>query len=356
MKKARLRWILIGFLGLTLGVWGSWVPSSEASADEAEASVPEAKAQTSLLNRPLERANRFAPAGVILDHTHAQGDWTFLYQYERRSFDGLLSGSASISNAEVANTYPFVPLSHTEQVHTFGFMYAPRDRFTLAFMLPYVVKELEQINGLKGNIRESLTTDGIGDARLILMMPFIRRGEQQTQFNVELSFPTGSIRVKGADGIRLPYLMQRGTGTWDVHYGITYIGEKGIVSWGGQLGGQYRLSENSVGYRLGAQYQASGWLAGELFSWLSVSGRMEWIRTGNIHGEDPELVKSLSPLNNNMKQSGTLLQVGPGMNVLVPIFGGQRLAVEVLFPIYQDLDGPQLASGLTVTAGWQWLF
>lgn len=337
-----MRCLAVGWLGLILTGGGA---SSPVWADT--------DSQPSSINRPIERAFQFAPAGVFLDYTHERGEWTFLYRYERYSFEGLMSGSRSVSNAEVASEYPIVPLSHLEETHTFGVMYAPRDRFTLAFLLPYVDQSLTQINNLN---YEQETTDGIGDARLILMLPFIRNGLQQTQFNVELSFPTGSIRATGSDGARLPYLMQRGTGTWDVHYGLTYIGQRGIVSWGGQVGGEYRLNENSLGYRLGSVYQASGWLSGELASWLSVSGRLAWVRTGNIHGADPELDKSLSPLNNNMMQSGTLVQAGPGINVLLPIFGGQRLSAEVLFPLYQNLDGPQLRSDVTLTAGWQWIF
>lgn len=337
-----MRCLVVGWVGLILMGGGA---SSPVWAD--------ADSQPPPINRPIERAFQFAPAGVFLDYTHERDEWTFLYRYERYSFEGLMSGSDSVPNAQVQSEYPIVPLSHLEERHTFGVMYAPRDRFTLAFLLPYVDQSLTQINQ---HNYEQETTDGIGDARLILMLPFIRNGLQQTQFNVELSFPTGSIRAKGSDGERLPYLMQRGTGTWDVHYGLTYVGQRGIVSWGGQVGGEYRLNENSLGYRLGSVYQASAWLSGELATWLSVSGRLTWVRTGNIHGADPELDKSLSPLNNNMMQSGTLVQAGPGINVLLPIFGGQRLSAELLLPLYQDLDGPQLRSDLTLTVGWQWIF
>ncbi|MEE3327264.1 MAG: hypothetical protein VX252_08020 [Myxococcota bacterium] len=340
-----MRWAVAAWIGLTLLVGGAPL-SAQVETEEDRSS----------LNRPIERAFQFAPAGVFLDYTHKKDEWTFLYRYERYSYDGLMSGSQSVSNAQVASQYDVVPLSHLQEIHTFGVMYAPRDRFTLAFLLPYIDQSLTQIDQLAANPYQEQNTDGIGDARLVLMLPFIRNGAQQSQFNVELSFPTGSIRASGSEGQRLPYIMQRGTGTWDVHYGITYVGEYESISWGGQIGGQYRLNENSLGYRLGAVYQASAWLSGELASWLSVSGRFAWQRTGNIHGEDRELDKSLSPLNNNMKQSGTLVQAGPGMNILLPIFGGQRLSVEVLFPLYQDLDGPQLRSDMTLTAGWQWLF
>ena len=33
---------------------------------------------------------------------------------------------------------------------------------------------------------------------------------------------------------------------------------------------------------------------------------------------------------------------------------GHRAALEVGAPVYQDLDGPQLGTDLTITAGWQY--
>jgi hypothetical protein len=35
---------------------------------------------------------------------------------------------------------------------------------------------------------------------------------------------------------------------------------------------------------------------------------------------------------------------------------GQRLAVELLRPVYEDLDGPQLGNEWTLNAGWQYAF
>jgi len=40
----------------------------------------------------------------------------------------------------------------------------------------------------------------------------------------------------------------------------------------------------------------------------------------------------------------------------LPILGGQRFSVEALFPVYQYLDGPQLAYDYSISVGWQWIF
>ena len=66
----------------------------------------------------------------------------------------------------------------------------------------------------------------------------------------------------------------------------------------------------------------------------------------------------MSPAADPDAQGGQRIDVGLGANLCVPsgALEGQRLAVEVLRPVYQDLDGPQLASDWTLNAGWQFAF
>jgi hypothetical protein len=46
----------------------------------------------------------------------------------------------------------------------------------------------------------------------------------------------------------------------------------------------------------------------------------------------------------------------PGLSFDVPRFKGQRIALEVGIPIYQELDGPQLKQNWSLKTGWQWVF
>lgn len=308
----------------------------------------------SRLHRRLDRASDFAPVGVLLDHTHARGDWTFLYRYARLERRDLLVGDQPVTVSEMLARYPEVPVSWVRSIHTFGVMYAPRDRFTFALLLPVVRNELAEWTG--GTLRERDTT-GIGDAKLMFLVPFMNKGLEKTQLNFGISFPTGSIQQKEpSTAQRLPYVMQLGSGSWDAIWGITYTGQHEAISWGGQFESQYRIATNGVGYKLGTVYTASAWVAGGFGRWLSASGRFAWTKRGNIKGQDFTLDKTVTPLNDNKLQGGTTLEVGPGVNVLLPFWGGQRLSVEALFPIYEDLDGPQLATDVTITAGWQWIF
>jgi hypothetical protein len=48
------------------------------------------------------------------------------------------------------------------------------------------------------------------------------------------------------------------------------------------------------------------------------------------------------------------LAAGAGINWSLP--ADHRLAAELMVPVYQDLDGPQLETDWNLTVGWQWAF
>ncbi|MCH2186659.1 hypothetical protein MK280_12390, partial [Myxococcota bacterium] len=331
---------VVGLVALLLGVGGA-VCAAEQGISPA-------------LHSEFDEASDFAPIGVLLDRTHQKGDWTFLYRYRQINRQGLQEGDQPVSDQQVAARYAEVPVSFIGRTHTLGALYAPLERLTLGLFLPIEQRNLQV---LEGGALEETETIGIGDAKVVFLIPFIQNGLQKTQLNFGFSFPTGSIQQKNAStGRRDPYILQLGSGSWDAVWGITYSGSYRNLSWGGQFEGLYRINDNAVGYRLGTVYQASAWFAGGFGRWFSASGRFAWTKRGNLAGADPELDRALSPLNDPYMQGGTTLEVGPGLNVLLPILGGQRFSVEALFPVYQYLDGPQLAYDYSISVGWQWIF
>jgi len=307
-------------------------------------------------NQSPERASDFGPAGISLDHSLRRQDWTFAYHYQRVSYDGLRDGQQKLTTADASAPpygYSVIPVSQVNEQHTFSVMYAPRNRLNFMLTLPFVQKVLEVDDE---GMRQTHRSSGIGDAKLMFLVPFIRKGDEKTHLNFGMSFPTGSIEQTDSMGQRLPYAMQLGSGTWDALWGLTYTGRHRAFAWGGQFDGLYRLATNSIGYRLGTVYKASAWASASWTEYASASVRLGWTRTGNAHNVDPELDKSVNPMNDNMRQSGTVLDIGPGVNLMLPFFGRQLLAFEVTWPIFEDLDGPQLAKEITFSAGWQWVF
>lgn len=87
---------------------------------------------------------------------------------------------------------------------------------------------------------------------------------------------------------------------------------------------------------------------------------MDWQFWGNISGADPALNPAIVPTADPNLRGGNRLDLLFGLNFLVPkglkFIKGQRFAIEMGFPIYQDLDGPQLETDFVLTAGWQYAF
>ena len=56
------------------------------------------------------------------------------------------------------------------------------------------------------------------------------------------------------------------------------------------------------------------------------------------------------------RQAGDFLELGPGVNFAVPLLGDPRFGVEMSWPFYQDLQGPQVERDWRVTTGLEWAF
>ncbi|MFP6622490.1 MAG: transporter, partial [Myxococcota bacterium] len=63
-----------------------------------------------------------------------------------------------------------------------------------------------------------------------------------------------------------------------------------------------------------------------------------------------------NPEGDPKRLAGEFLEIGPGVNFQLPCFGEPRFGVEMTWPFYQTLDGPQLERDWQLTAGWQWAF
>jgi hypothetical protein len=118
----------------------------------------------------------------------------------------------------------------------------------------------------------------------------------------------------------------------------------------------YRIGDNVLGYTQSTVYEASAWLTATVHEWVTITGRLGWTRHTNVSGSDPDMNPSVNPDNDPTKQAWNRLEMGPGANIYLPILGGQRLAVEAMFPVLQVLSGPQLERDWTLTAGFQWLY
>lgn len=310
------------------------------------------------------RPDGHAPIAVMLDHIHEAGEFMLSYRYMYMKMNGIRVGTDDVDFADVVDPdalgFMVTPTDMMMQMHMFGLMFAPTDRLTLVAMLPLKVLEMDH---LTAGFQEFTTeSSGIGDVSVAGMWGLDPVGDQRVHIIFAASLPSGSIDEKdqtpmsGGDEIQLPYPMQLGSGTVDVSPGATYLGQAGDWSWGLQALPTFRLGENDNEYRLGHRYFTTAWGARRVSHWLSGSLRLDYQAWDDVEGADTSLSPAVVPTAVPSLQGGQRWSAGFGVNTYLSrgALRGLRLAGELIFPFYQDVDGPQLETDWVLLMGAQY--
>lgn len=333
-------------------------------------------------------AKDHAPIGVMGDHMHEKGEVMFSYRFMRMNMEGNRIGTNSVSPDEIATTIPnrffgapmqpptlrVVPLNMTMDMHMLGAMYAPTNWLTLMVMGNVLSNDMDHLTyqgGMGTTTLGEFTTasSGFGDTKVAGLVRIFDQNSNgirhRAHFNAGLSLPTGSNtktdQILTPMGMtpspRLPYPMQLGTGTFDFQPGVTYSGASDQFSWGAQYLGTFRAGTNDEGYALGDRHEATTWAQWGPAPWVAFSGRLAFRSQDTIDGIDTAIVAPVQTANPDY-QGGERLDFGFGVNFAGQhgAIKGHRLAIEVLFPAYQNLNGPQMETDWTLTVGWQKAF
>ena len=324
------------------------------------------------------RPDSHAPISVMGDHLHKKGEVMLSYRYRHMSMQGNRDATAAISPEEIVSTATnrfanpptmpptlrVVPTKMTMNMHMIGAMYAPSDSITLMGMTSYATKKMDHITfmGPAGTNRLgtfSTKTQGIGDTSLSALVRLPGRSARNWHATLGVSFPTGDINetddiltpMNTRPSPRLPYPMQLGSGTYDLITGLTYSGEGGPWGWGAQWRSVFRLGENNAGYTLGDEHRVQSWVSYLAHPSISLSARLGFYDRGNIEGLDLAIMAPVQTADPG-RQGAQRIDLGVGANFLLP---GERhrLSVELIAPIAQSLDGPQLETDWSVAFGWQ---
>lgn len=322
----------------------SATPASLASAAETQSDVSSRSAPP-------------PPIGVRFGEPLEGQRFRVAYYFDRIQRQGLLVGDDSISPSQVTTSGPYdlAPDSLEVTIHTVQLAYAPHPRATIVVEVPFVMKSLVTLDDAGGRSHEQ--TRGVGDVVIALVVPFIKKGHESSHVHIGFDIPTGSIR-RGGDDNRLPFDSQIGNGTFDLEWGWTYRGEMRWLSWGGQAIGRHPIATNGLDYREGSRFEVSVWGAARLLEGLSASLRFGWQKQNNTHVAKGDFLGGpIVDLSDDPKRRGGYrLVLGPGLSFELPYLEGQRIAIEVGVPVYQNLDGPQLEQDWSIKAGWQWGF
>jgi hypothetical protein len=152
--------------------------------------------------------------------------------------------------------------------------------------------------------------------------------------------------------------MQIGTGSFSVLPSLTYVRVHDKFSWGGAAMADVKLNNNSLGYRFGNVYDGTAWAAYKLLPFMRASLRAEYVATGKIQGYDTEtaMLMNNDPSANTANYGGQNINGYIGLNFSSTRFKGFSLLAEYGRPVYQHMNGLQMAATGNIYATLQYTF
>lgn len=354
---------------------GGEVTAFDRAMQAANAEVSESKRQESQMGHDM--SSHMGPGSQMtfnpafsddIYHVHPAGMWMASYKFMHVNMNGLQEGTRDVPVSQVSpqgsKPYGFMmtPTGMTMDMQMLMLMYGITDRFTVMAMANYQTMTMDMLMNMgMGNVPEApMRTSGFGDTEL----RGIYKINDYLVGSLGLSLPTGDTRQQIEmmnRKFRAPYDMQLGSGTFDLKPALTYnaLSDDALWNWGGQVMYSYHPGNNDDGYSLGNNLKLTSWLQrafGPASAWL----RLTFNDTGRIHGRDAEIAKMLDPV------SGASMPDADPAN-----YGGQRLdghigvsyakgpfslGVEGGIPLFQDVNGLQLANDWYLTTGFQVMF
>ncbi|MGC9195318.1 MAG: hypothetical protein ACP5IL_07675 [Syntrophobacteraceae bacterium] len=305
-------------------------------------------------------AQFFAPLGIVGAQSISPGQWLTGFTYGHMSAEGIVDGTGSQSMNQVWKKYMMAPETMDVDSYMLCIMRGLTDNFSVMAMIPYYFKDMVMLS--RKDKVFAAETNGLGDVQLAGLYNLYESAINKVVFYGGFSAPTGSIDERGDTPIKanakLPYVLQLGSGTPDLHPGLTYMGKWGSVRWGGQAMGIVRIGYNWDDYRYSDVLELNGWGGYELFDGVLLSLRLNYLSCGRIDGADPSISPMMAPGTDPSTFGADRLFIFPGLtwNIDQGPLKGNKFLIEGGVPVYQYTAGPQGDISFVVLAGWRWVF
>ncbi len=317
------------------------------------------------------QGNDGSPAGTMISHGHPKGGWMITYSLMRAELNGHLDGTKSISDDVIFNSYLMSPQTMRMDMHMLMGMYGcgarlslmamfSYTRMTMTMTMPQGSTHVHNMPGMTGVVSSDMTmkSAGIGDSKIWALYKLGTGEGSSLVASAGISIPSGSTDLQGNsenmfENQHLPYMMQLGTGSFDFLPGITYLKKSGRSSWSAQLLGTLRPFDNANSYRWGNELIVNAWFSRQFAQWISTSLRVEGVFSSSISGFDPMVLKVMEPDADADNYGGQRCLIFGGINLYVNsgVFSDTKAAIEIGLPLYQNLNGPQLATEFQILIG-----
>jgi hypothetical protein len=319
------------------------------------------------------KADKHAPAGLMGDHVHEQGEWMVEYKYMNMYMEDNIVGSREISDPAGPVTVNgittggiAVPTQMTMEMHMVHLMYGLTDDITVYTMLnlPSITMDHNRgpaNPGLGAGPGFTTHNSGFGDTQFGALVRLFDDEDDDLILNLGSSVPTGDIfRTSsiptaglGPGYVALPYPMRLCSGTFNFRPGLTWKHYNRRTSHGLQFQSDLPLGRNYRGYSVSDVYRLNGWVSYLVNDNLALTTRIENLWKSNYDGNDPSTPNAAVHTNVESFRGGYWANLGLGAALLVK---GQLVNVEFIPNLYQDVDGIQLETDWSFVVSWSTSF
>ncbi len=343
-------------------------PTGEGDPLEATATVPidepepiEGSYLIGASNEPVEyvevAGTSHAPIGIPLSRQVATGQWALVVRASQDRYDGLRDSRDDLSTAEAfAGGYTIAPTERADSRLEIEALFGLDERWDLYALLPYSARDLDYESSLTGPA--DVDTHGLGDIQIGGIFRSYDVDGTRLSYLIGVSIPTGDVSEKGDYAglieTKLPYDLQQGTGTFDLHPGVLWESRKGELLMGARAEGRIHMeTENDEGYFWSNSMRVDLWAGTELADDLTGTLRVRADWWGDLHSFDADLDPTQSPGEDSLRQGGTRVNLYGGVSWDLNDERTQQLGLEVGVPVDEWLDGPQLSQELSLLLGWR---
>ena len=304
---------------------------------------------------------------VLEGPQHKAGMLMFTYSFMNSLMQNNYSGTNKVNDQFIFNRYLMSPENMQMDMHMLSGMYGVSDRFTIMVMLNYNYMSMNMkmlsgqmnMSGMSSSISMKSTSQGLGDTKISGQYNLISANRQFLSAVFGLSLPTGSIYKTDKEnlefyGDRQVYMMQTGSGTFDLAPGLTYLYRPDKYVLGAQMTTVIHPYYNRQGYKLGNEFSVNSWAAYEWINNTSFSFRLNYNLTSPIKGFDNSISAPLEPAADPKNYGGSFLKgyIGLAHSFQNGFFRNQKVAAEFGIPLYQNFNGIQSATSYNLMISW----
>lgn len=306
------------------------------------------------------RPDGHAPLGIHGARTLPVEEFEVTYRFSKMDDKGIWFDNDSLPLFTTLDFYQVAPLTQNNLSHEIEVAYGLTEELTLMGSLRYV--QLERRQQTDDDLLYITEADDLGDLEVHGIYDIFRSGPYMATAKMGVLIPIGAsdpqvvTPFSGAGGEPLSYDMRPGAGVFAAMPGLTAQVQNEAGTVGAQLQGQLHFGENDSGFTPGDRFEGTFWAAYRINDAFSVSARLDYQSWTRVEGFDPRLDPFRDPSHDGFFAEGSRTSIPIGINFVMPEsspVAGYRLAVEYIYPIDQEFEGPQLGFSRGLIVGVQ---